>query len=129
MDYQMAEQQASQLRQQSQGILQQTQALGQRLRTEAKDEATGRDLAMDLREIAMATQSYNQSVLLLIQGMAQYIQQLEQQAQTHPLSNFRPMGWSQAGGSGFLGSLVSGLGLGAGFGLAEDVVNDIFNSF
>ena len=39
------------------------------------------------------------------------------------------MGWSQAGGSGFLGSLVSGLGLGAGFGLAEDVVNDIFNSF
>jgi hypothetical protein len=32
-------------------------------------------------------------------------------------------------GGGFVNNLVTGLGLGAGIGLAEDVVNDIFRAF
>ncbi len=129
MDYQIAETQANQLRQQSQDLLQKMQALAQRLRTEARDEASGRELAMDLREIGMEMQNQNQNILLMIQQMAQYIHQLEQDQRTHPQPTVQPRGWSQMGGSGFLGSLVSGLGIGAGFGLGEDVVNDIFNAF
>ncbi len=42
MDFQMADKQADQLRQQSQEQLQKMQALAKRLRSESKDEATGR---------------------------------------------------------------------------------------
>jgi len=130
MDYQAAEQQAMQIRQQSQDVLQKMQSFAQQLRTDAKDEDTGRELAMDMKEIAMSVQGFNQSALLFIQQMAQYVQQLEQQLQTHPQPTIQPRGWAQqAGGGGFLGNLVSGLGMGAGFGLAEDVVGDIFNQF
>ena len=132
MDFQMADQQASQIREQSQQTLQHMQALAQRLRSDAKDETTGRELAMDLREIAMQMQSSQQTTLLLIQQMGQYIHTLEGQLQTHPQPTVQPRGWFGNGGGyggGFMGSLVSGLGMGAGFGLAEDVVNDVFNAF
>lgn len=130
MDYNAAESQANQLRQQSQELLTQMQQLAQRLRGEAKDETTGRELAMDLREIAMQMQSRDNATLMLIQQMAQYIHQLEQDHATHPQPTARSGAWRQgAGGGGFLGNLMSGIGLGAGFGLADDVVNDIFNAF
>jgi hypothetical protein len=104
------------------------QALAQRLRTEAKDEPTGRDLAMDLRQVALSLQGYNQSAAQLLQQMGQYIQMLEQQLQTHPQATLQPRGWGNAlGGGGFMGNFVGGLGLGAGIGVAEDVVNDLFN--
>ena len=32
-------------------------------------------------------------------------------------------------GGGFMGSVMSGLGMGAGFGLASDLVSGIFNAF
>lgn len=131
MDYQMAQRQTDQIQQQSRDLLKKIQDLAQRLRGDAKDDATGRELAMDLREIALAVQSSQQTALAMIQQMAQYIQLLEQQLQTHPQPTVQPRGWYQAGGGmggGFLGNLVSGLGLGAGFGIAEDAVNDIFNA-
>jgi hypothetical protein len=40
-------------------------------------------------------------------------------------------GWSQApafGGGGFFGTMLTGLGLGAGMGIGEDVASDIFNA-
>ena len=134
MDFQTADQQALQIRDQSEQTLQKMQALAQRLRTDAKDETTGRELAMDLREIAMQIQSSQQSTLMMIQQMGQYIHTLEGQLQSHPQPTVQPRGWFGSGGGygsggGFMSSLVSGLGMGAGFGLAEDAVNDIFNAF
>ncbi|HQT27507.1 MAG TPA: hypothetical protein PLK99_13075, partial [Burkholderiales bacterium] len=105
------------------------QSLAQRFRTDAKDEATARDLAMDLRAIALSIQTYQQSSTQMLQQLGQYIQILEQQMQTHPQPMMQSMGWNGFGGGGFMGNLVSGLGLGAGIGIAEDIVGDIFNSF
>ncbi|HVC48974.1 MAG TPA: hypothetical protein VND43_02240 [Burkholderiales bacterium] len=131
MDYQLAEQQVTQLGQQSQELLQSMQALALRLKTDAKDEATARELAMDLREIALKEQSNTQTAGMLMQQMAQYIHQLEMQLQTHPQPTMQPMGWSQgmSGGGGFFSNIMTGLGLGAGLGVGENIVNDIFNSF
>lgn len=134
MDFQMADQQALQIRDQSEQTLQKMQKLAQQLRTDAKDETTGRELAMDLREIAMQIQSSQQSTLMLLQQMGQYIHTLEGQLQSHSQPTVLPRGWFGNGGGygsggGFMSNLISGLGMGAGFGLAEDAVNDLFNAF
>ncbi|MGO9444279.1 MAG: hypothetical protein ACLPXB_05795 [Thiobacillaceae bacterium] len=60
MDFQLAEQQATQLQQQSQSIQQQMRALVQRLFSEAKDETTGRVLTIDMRLIALSMQGYGE---------------------------------------------------------------------
>ncbi len=132
MDYQQAENQLAQVQQQTQMTVQKLQAFAQKLAAAAPDATTGREWAMDLREIALAMQNQSQNATMLIQQMAQYIQQLEMNlgGQGNVAAS---RGWTnqpQAGaGSGFLGSLVSGLGMGAGFAAADDIVSDIFNLF
>jgi hypothetical protein len=85
---------------------------------------------LDLREVAVAVQQQNQSALMLIQQMAQYIHALESNLATVPQAGFAPRGWSAqpypTATGGFMGNVVSGLGLGAGIGLAEDLVGSIF---
>ena len=132
MDYQQAENQLATVQQQNQATIQKLQALAQKFAAAAPDATTGREWAMDLREVAMMMQTQAQGATTLIQQMAQYIQQLEGAVATHPNAPMQPTGWAnqspQAGG-GFMGSLVSGLGMGAGFAVAEDVVGDLFNLF
>lgn len=127
MDYPMAEQQMTQVQQQAQGTMEKMQGLAQKLRSQAPDDTTGREWAMDLREIAMAMQQQNQTTMMLLQQMGQYIQTLENELHTHPAPTVQARGWG--GGGGFLGNLTAGLGMGAGFAAAEDVVNDLFNAF
>ena len=133
MDFQQAENQLAVVQQQNQATMQKLQALAQKLAAAAPDPTTGREWAMDLREVAMAIQGQAQNTTLLIQQMAQYIQQLEGALATHPNAPMQPTGWanqqSQAGGGGFLGSLVGGLGMGAGFAAADNIVNDLFDLF
>ena len=128
MDYSNAQSQVMQVEQQSQTLIQNIQALAQKLKSAAPDEPTGREWAMDLREIAMSVQNENQMLASLVSQMGQYIQTLEGQLQSHPNPSVQPRGWAMQGGGGFLGNLTAGLGMGAGFGLAEDVINGIFNA-
>jgi hypothetical protein len=128
MDYSSAQNQVMQVEQQSQTLVQNIQTLAQKLKTAAPDEATGREWSMDLREIAMSVQNENQMLANLVLQMGQYIQTLEAQLQTHPAPTVQPRGWMSSGGGGFLGNLTAGLGMGAGFGLAEDAINGIFNA-
>ena len=128
MDYSNAQNQVVQVEQQSQTLIQNIQTLAQKLRSAAPDEATGREWSMDLREIALSVQSENQMLANLVTQMGQYIQTLEAQLQTHPNPSVQPRGWASSGGGGFLGNLTAGLGMGAGFGLAEDAINGIFNA-
>ncbi len=131
MDYQQAQNQLALVQQQNQTAMQTLQALAQKLAAAAPDPTTGREWAMDLREAAMAMQAQAQSTTMLVQQMAQYIQQLEGAVATHPNAQVRPAGWAnqQSAGGGFLGSLVGGLGMGAGFAAADNIVNDIFDLF
>ena len=126
MDYPIAEQQMTQVQQQSQATMQKMQAFAEKLRAAAPDETTGREWAVDLREIAMIIQQQNQTTLMLFQQMGQYIRTLENELNTHPAPTVQARGWGAGGG--FLGNLTAGLGMGAGFAAAEDVVNGIFNA-
>ncbi|HQU15828.1 MAG: hypothetical protein B7Z66_03335 [Chromatiales bacterium 21-64-14] len=132
MDYASAENQIVQVEQQSQTALQNMQTLAQKLRAAAPDETTGREWAMDLREIAMSVQQQNQAVVTMVNQMAEYIRTLEGQLQSHPNPTVQPRGWasqSPMSGGGFWGNVTSGLGMGAGFAVASDVVGDLFNMF
>jgi len=131
MDYGSAENQIAKVEQQAQPLLQSIQALAQKLRTGAPDEATGREWAMDLREIALTMQTQNQAVVTLVNQMADYIRNLEGQLATHPAATVQPRGWSNrpafGTGGGFWSTVTSGLGMGAGFAVANDVVGSLFN--
>ena len=130
MDYASAENQIVQVEQQGRTTLQKMQALAQKLRSSATDETTGREQAMDLREIALSIQQQNQSVVALVDQMAEYIKTLEGQLQSHPNPTMQPRGWGNRpsmSGGGFWGSITSGLGMGAGFAVADDVVGGLFN--
>ncbi len=131
MDYGSAQNQIVKVEQQAQTLLQSMQTLAQKLRTGAPDETTGREWAMDLREIALTMQTQNQAVVTLVNQMADYIHNLEGQLATHPAPTVQPRGWSNQPsfrtGGGFWNTVTSGLGMGAGFAVANDVVGSLFN--
>jgi hypothetical protein len=136
VDYQTAENQAIQLQQQADQVGQGVKALAEKLQAKVPDQMLARELMLDLRETALAIQRQNQSALMLIQQMAEYIHSLETHVTSLPQQPNYPAyptrGWAAqpfAGrGGGFMSNVVSGLGLGAGFGLASDLVGGIFNA-
>lgn len=139
MDYQTAESQAIQLQNQANEAAQALKSLAAKLQEKVTDPALARELLLDLREAAVSIQQQNQSALALIEQMAQYIHVLEshlasapQPAFAAPQPAFQPRGWAAqpyyGASGGFMGNVMSGLGLGAGFGLASDLVSSIFNA-
>ena len=139
MDYQTAESQAVQLQQQANQVTQRLKELADKLQAKIPDPNLSRELMLDLREAAMAIQQQNQSAVMLLQQMAQYIHALESNlAAMQPQVPIQPRGWAAqpwgaqpyptypSATSGFMGSLASGFGIGAGFGLGEDLVDSIF---
>lgn len=131
MDYQTAENQAVQLQNQADEVGQNVKALADKLQSKLTDQELSRELTLDLRETAFAIQKQNQSALMLIQQMAEYIHSLESHINSQPQPAYQTRGWSQqsyAGGGGFMSNVMSGLGMGAGFGLASDLVGSIFSA-
>ena len=130
MDYQTAESQAIQLQQQANQVTQRLKDVADKLQAKISDPNLSRELMLDLREAAIAIQQQNQSALMMIQQMAQYIHSLESNLANAPQASFQPRGWYTqpypTASGGFMGNVVSGLGMGAGFGLAESLVEDIF---
>jgi len=133
MDYQSAETQAMQLQNQANETAQAIKAFADKLQQKVTDPALQRELLLDLREATLSIQQQNQSALALIQQMAEYIHVLESHLSAMPQSSLQPRGWAvqpyYGSRGGFMGNVMSGLGLGAGFGLASDLVNSIFNAF
>lgn len=139
MDYQTAENQAVQLQQQADQVGQGIKALAEKLQSKISDPSLSRELMLDLREAALAIQRQNQSALMLIQQMAEYIHSLETHVNSLPQQAYpaypayQTRGWAAqpyAGtGGGFMSNVMSGLGMGAGFGLASDLVSSIFSGW
>ena len=133
MDYQTAENQAIQLQQQADQVGQGIKALAEKLQAKISDPMLSRELMLDLKEAALAIQRQNQSALMLIQQMAEYIHSLETHVNSLPQPAYQTRGWAAqpyvGTGGGFMGNVVSGRGMGAGFGLASDLVSSIFNAW
>jgi len=137
VDYQTAENQAIQLQQQADQVGQGIKALAEKLQSRISDPTLSRELMLDLKEAALAIQRQNQSALMLIQQMAEYIHSLETHVNSLPqqpaYQAYPTRGWAAqpfAGtGGGFMSNVMSGLGMGAGFGLASDLVSSIFNAW
>ena len=123
MDYQTAVQQIQQVQQQAQDTVSKIQALAQKIAANISDKNTARDLVMDLREVGLGVQQEQQQAMTVLQQLGQYIQTLEGELNTHPTTNVQPRGWG--GGGGFLSNLTSGLAMGAGFGLADDLIGSL----
>ena len=128
MDYQTAENQAVQLQNQSEQVAQSVKGLADKLQAKVSDPALSRELSLDLREAALSIQKQNQSTLMLVEQMAQNIHELESHVNAQPQSSFQTRGWAGRpyGGGGFMSNVMSGLGMGAGFGLANDLVGSLF---
>jgi hypothetical protein len=133
MDYQTAENQAIQLQNQANQVGQEFKQLAEKLQGKVADPTLSRELMLDLREAAVAIQQQNQSSLALIQQMAEYIHSLETHINSQPQPSYQTRGWSQqpyaGSGGGFMSNVMSGLGMGAGFGLASDLVGSLFSAF
>lgn len=133
MDYQTAENQAIQLQNQANQVGQGIKQLAEKLQAKVTDKELSRELMLDLREAAVSIQQQNQSSIALIQQMAEYIHSLETHINSQPQPTYQTRGWSAqpyAGSrGGFLGNVMAGLGMGAGFGLADDLVGSLFNAF
>ncbi|MDE1922093.1 MAG: hypothetical protein KGL92_00835 [Gammaproteobacteria bacterium] len=133
MDYQSAENQVVQLQTQADQVAQGIQGLSAKLQAKITDPSLARELVLDLREAALAVQKQNQTTMMLVEQMAQYIHALESHVANVPQPGMQPRGWSAqpyaSSGGGFMGNVMSGLGMGAGFGLANDLVSSIFNAF
>ncbi len=81
-------------------------------------------------QIAINVQSQNQAVVAMINQIAEHIHDLEQQLDTHPNPTMQARDWgSQMAphGGGFWGNVTSGMGMGAGFGVANMLIGGIFN--
>lgn len=132
MDYQSAENQVVQLQNQADKVVQGIKGLADKLQTKVADPELMRELTLDLREAALSIQQQNQSTLMLVEQMAEYIHSLETHVNSAPQPTFQTRGWANqsygGGGGGFMSNVMSGLGMGAGFGLANDLVSDIFNA-
>ena len=133
MDYQTAENQAVQLQQQADQVGQGIKALAEKLQSKISDPMLARELMLDLKEATLAIQRQNQSALMLIQQMAEYIHTLETHVNSLAQPTYQTRGWAAqpyvGRGGGFMSNVVSGLGMGAGFGLASDLVSSIFNAW
>ncbi|MGH8280215.1 MAG: hypothetical protein ACRETQ_11730, partial [Gammaproteobacteria bacterium] len=122
MQYDDATSQIAKIEQQTQQLATQFQSLGQTLSSKAPDAATGKEWLLDLKQIALNVQSQNQQLVAMVNQMAEHMQNLEQQLNTHPNPTVQARGWGNAyapRGGGFWGNVTSGLGMGAGFGVAN----------
>ena len=131
MDYTDATNQIAQIEQQTQQLAQQFQALAQKLNSAAPNPQAGKDWMLDLKQIAINVQSQNQQFVAMVNQMAEHMHNLEQQLDTHPNPSMQARGWGAqytSRGGGFWGNVTSGLGMGAGFGVANALIGGIFNA-
>lgn len=139
MDYTLLDQQYNQMQQQTQSNLNTLQQVSGKISSLTSDSITAREINMDLRGIAISLQQQQQSLSMLLQTMSQRIQQLEMQVQGMNQqgvgSATQQRAWNTSPqsqpntGSGFLGNVMTGLGLGVGFSVADNIVDDIFDEF
>ena len=152
MDVQTIDNQYAQLQQQAQTTVQALQTLGNKLQGAAQNgDQQAREWLLDLRELALSFRAEQDQTSNLLQSLHGYVANQAQQVQQSPQDNwgggsaggFAPPpqqqpGFAQGGypqgqpqGGGMFGNFLnSGFGraitMGAGFGIGDDLIKDIF---
>ncbi len=151
MDVQTIDNQYAQLQQQSQQTVQALQTLGNKLQAASQGgDQQAREWLLDLRELALSFRAEQDQTASLLQALHGYVASQAQQVQQAPQGNWGggntggfvppqqqggyPQQAPQQGGgmfgnflnSGFGRALEQGAGMGVGFGIADDVIKDIF---
>ena len=136
MDVQTIEQEYGQLQQESQELTQEIQSFATKLQTaEAAGDGQAKEWILDLKSIALAIQQEQMQMQGLLQALHDFVvttpQQVPQPQNVVPMQ--APEQPAQHGGffshfaGGGLGqAVVTGVGMGAGFGLADAAIGSIF---
>jgi hypothetical protein len=144
MDIQSIDREYDALQTQSQQTIQALQTLGGKLQTASQSgNQDAREWLLDLRELALSFQSEQNRMNNLLQALHGLIASQQQSAPVYQQPAPQPSSvWNaapapqqpayepqpaQGGFGGFLNSsLGRGLAMGAGFGIADDLIKDIF---
>lgn len=148
MDIQTIDSQYSQLQGQADQTVQSLKALATKLQTASQaGNPDAREWMLDLKEIALAIQAEQNQVANLLQALHGYVANQPQQMgsvpqtqqpwgapqpQNYPPQNYPPQqGYPPQQQGGILGGFLnSGFGraitMGAGFGIGDSIINDIF---
>jgi hypothetical protein len=138
MDPQLIDQQYSQLQTEFQDVANTIQGLAQKLQAAAAaGDQNAREWLLDLKQVALDIKDEQMQVNNLLQAIHGFV---ENQAQQMPYQPQQPIyqqpqqapQYGYAGGGGMLGNFLSGgfgqaMKMGAGIGLGETLINDIFN--
>lgn len=132
MDVETIDQQYQQLQVESQQLTQAIQSFASRLQSAGDaGDAQAKEWILDLKGIALQIQQEQlqmQAVLQALHGFALNNLQQFPQAQAPALAPAQRGGiLSHFAGSGFGQAMTTGMGMGAGFGLVDSVINSIFN--
>jgi len=139
MDTQTIDQEYSQLQTEFQDVANTIQALAQKLQTAAAaGDQNAREWLLDLKQIALDVKDEQMQVNNLLQAIHGFV---ENQAQQMPYQPQQPVyqqpqqpqyGFGGGGSGGLFGNFLGGgfgqaMKMGAGIGLGETLINDIFN--
>lgn len=139
MDTSTIDQAYGQLQAEFQDVAKSVQALAEKLQTAADGgDQNAKEWLLDLKQVALDVKDEQVQVNTLLQAIHAFIdssnQQLQQQVQQMPAQQMRgPMGGGMfgGGGGGMFGSFLGGgfgraMEMGAGIGLGQDLINNIF---
>jgi hypothetical protein len=135
LDVETVDQEYQQLQQESQQLTQAIQEFATKLQGAGNaGDAQAKEWVLDLKGIALQIQQEELQVQALLQalhGFAVNTLQQQPQAQAAPVQAVpQPQGGgilSRFMGGGFGQAMTQGVGMGAGFGLADSVINSLFN--
>jgi len=130
MDIETIDQAYGALQQQAQQVFQEIKELADKLNAAAqKGNPDAREWSLDLKEIALAVQAEQNQMQSLLQALHGYLSN-QVRGGVGGMPQSQPYGGAQPQG-GFLGGLFnSGFGqaleMGAGFAIADDLINSLF---
>ena len=139
MDVATIDQEYAQLQQESAEVTQAIQEFAQKLQTAGDaGDAQAKEWILDLKSIALSIQQEQLQTQALLQALHDFsVNTLQQQAQAAPLPQAQaPQAVAEPAsggllsrfrGGGFGQAITQGAGIGVGFGLADSVINSLFN--
>ena len=141
MDTSTIDQAYGQLRSDFQDVAKSIQTLAEKLQAASQaGDQNAKEWLLDLKQVALDIKDEQNQANLLLQAIHSFVsdshdqlqQQVPQYQQMAPMGMGGMGGMGRGGGGGLFGGLLGGgfgraMAMGAGFGLGDDLINNIFN--